>query len=110
MWEQTVNSNTEGVTTHILAEVAINRVTTHQSNTLAEVAIDQSTGKSRHLIKPQAGVTINRDKTHQSNALAEVVICKPAQSAFFHLTHLNCDASVFCCFFCFFFIIFVYIF
>jgi len=46
--EQTVNSNTEGVTTHILTEVAINRVKTHQSNTLAVVAIDQSTGRSRH--------------------------------------------------------------
>jgi len=52
MGEQTVNSNTEGVTTHILAEVAINRVKTHQSNTLAEVAI-------------------SRDKTHHSIILAE---------------------------------------
>jgi len=48
MGGQTVNSNTEGVTTHILAEVVINRVKTHPSNTSAEVAIDQSTRRSRH--------------------------------------------------------------
>jgi len=66
---------------------------------LTEVAIDQSTGRSRHLIKPLAGVAINRDKIHQSNTLAEVAICKPAQSAFLQLTHLNCDASIFVFFF-----------
>jgi len=62
MGEQTINSNTEGITTHILAEVAINRVKTHQSNTLAEVAINQATGRNR----PLAEIAIKRDKTNQS--------------------------------------------
>jgi len=62
----------------------------------AKDAINRTIGRSRHSSNhrrqktPSLGI-----KPHQSINLAEVAICKPAQSAFFHLTYLNCDASVF---------------
>jgi len=91
----------------------------HQSKRRQKSPFINTTGRNRHQsnhrrqktpsIKPQAEVAINRDKTHQPNTLAEVATCKPAQSAFFHLTYLNCEASVFV-FVLFFFIIFLYYF